>query len=98
MSDLMQIKNAVQNFIDNSVTTVEQIHKAISDLPFETIEKIDPLEQSAKATKNIYNQTISGVYEAIRKVNAEVGQWAEQILEHDGAASAEMKPCEPNKI
>ena len=81
MGKLMKLKDLVQELIDKGATSVEQIHRAIADMPFETLEKIEPLESATKSTKKIHDNTVGGVYDIIRKVNKEVGKLAEELLE-----------------
>ncbi|MFC1888995.1 hypothetical protein ACFL4G_04485 [Thermodesulfobacteriota bacterium] len=80
MSNLLKLKDLVQDLIDKGATSVEQIHKAIVAMPFETLEKIEPLENVVKSTKKIQESTIGTVYDVIRNVNKEVGRLAEELL------------------
>ncbi len=81
MSKLLRIKDLVQGMVDQGVSSVEEIHKAIAKLPFETLEKIDILEGPAQSAQKVSDQTIGGVYSVIRKVNQEVGKIAEELLD-----------------
>ena len=92
MSKLMKLKDMVQDMIDKGATSVEEIHRAIADMPFETLEKIEPLESASKSAKKIHDNTVGGVYDIIRKVNLEVGKLADELL--DGIAS--LKDDEEN--
>jgi len=80
MTNLLKLKEIIQETIDKGATSVEQIHKAIAALPLEALEKIEPLESTAKTTRKIQEDTIGNVYEIIRKVNREVGKLAEDLL------------------
>ncbi|MBF0227714.1 MAG: hypothetical protein HQK76_19880 [Desulfobacterales bacterium] len=80
MNNLMKLKNLVQDLVDKGVTTVENIHKAILDMPLETLEKIELAESTAKSAKKITDDTIGSVYEIIRKINQEVGEYATELL------------------
>jgi len=77
---MKKIKDLVQEMIDKGATSVEQIHKAISDMPFEALGKIEPLESTVETTKKIHDETVGNVYNIIRKVNEEVGKQADELL------------------
>ncbi|MBF0102281.1 MAG: hypothetical protein HQK77_15375 [Desulfobacterales bacterium] len=80
MNNLMKIKDLVQGLVDTGITKVENINKAILDMPFSMLEKIEFAESTAKSAKKITDDTIGSVYETIRKVNKEVGEYASELL------------------
>ena len=80
MTSILKLKDLVQDLVDKGATSVEQIHKAIAAMPFDALEKIEPLEDAAKSGKEIQANTIGGVYDIIRKVNKEVGKLEEELL------------------
>jgi methyl-accepting chemotaxis protein len=75
------IKDLVQEAIDQGATTVEQIHKVIADLPFAVLEQRGLLEDSASSVRDTSQRTIGSVYDAIRRINREIGGLASQIFE-----------------
>jgi len=89
MANLLKLKEIIQETIDKGATSVEQIHKAIAAMPLEALEKIEPLESTAKTTRKIQEDTIGNVYEIIRKVNREVGKLAEDLLKKVDAVKEE---------
>jgi len=80
MTNLLKLREIIQEAIDRGATTVEQIHKDIAAMPLNALEKIEPLEAAAQGTRKIQEDTIGNVYEIIRKVNREVGALAEDLL------------------
>jgi len=78
--NMKKVKDLVQEMIDKGATTVEQIHRSIADMPFQALEKIEPLEETVKSTKKIHDETVGNVYNIIRKVNEEVGKQADELL------------------
>ncbi len=81
MTKLLKLKDIIQDIIDKGATSVEQIHRAIAEMPFEALEKIDPLETTARSAKKLHDNTVGGVYDIIRKVNQEAGKLAGELLE-----------------
>ncbi|MBI9077562.1 MAG: hypothetical protein JEZ02_19310 [Desulfatibacillum sp.] len=81
MSKLIQIKDLVQELVDKGATTVEEIHKSIADMPFDILKKVDTGSETTESARQFHHQTIGGVYNVIRKINKEVGNFAEQILD-----------------
>lgn len=77
---MKKLKDMVQEMVDKGASSVEQIHKAIADLPFETLEKIEPLEAHVRSTKKIHDETVGNIYNLIRKINEEVGKQADELL------------------
>lgn len=75
------MKDLIQNAIDNGARTVEDVHKAIADLPFEVLEKSGLLDDDAQHTRQRHQQTIGAVYATIRDVNQRVGELASNMFE-----------------
>lgn len=80
MGNLRKLKDLVQEAVDKGATTVEEVHQSIAELPLNVLEGIEGLEEPAKNIKEIRQKTIGGVYDIIRKVNAKVGEIAEEII------------------
>jgi len=71
----------VQDAIDKGVTTVEDLHKSLADLPFKVLEASELLRGPAKEVRRLQDQTIKAVYGLIRRVNQQVGSLASELLE-----------------
>jgi len=71
----------VQDAIDKGVTTVEDLHKSLADLPFKVREESELLRGPAKEVRHLQDQTIKAVYGLIRRVNQQVGSLASELLE-----------------
>ena len=76
------IKDMVQQAIDRGAASVEQIHQFIADLPFEALERTGLLEDDALGLRDTQRRTIGMVYEAIRRVNEEVGRLVTDQIEN----------------
>jgi len=69
----------VQDAIDKGAKSVEDIHKTIAALPFETLEKAGLTNSTLKEK---HNQFLGSVYGAIRSVNQQIGDFASDIFEN----------------
>jgi len=79
----------IQQEIDRGATTVEEIHKAIADLPLKVLEDIDLLKGPAKEVRRVQDHTLGAIYDLIREVNRQVGNFAGDLL----AEAAKHKPA-----
>jgi polyhydroxyalkanoate synthesis regulator phasin len=75
------IKDLIQEAVDKGATTVEQIHKVIADLPFSVLEQRGLLDEAGEAVRDTSKQTIGSVYDAIRRINHEIGEMASHVIE-----------------
>lgn len=71
---LQLLKDMIQEAIDRGATSVEQVHQFIAELPFEALERTGVIDEERSKLKVKQRQTIGMVYDAIRRVNREVGQ------------------------
>jgi hypothetical protein len=84
------VKDLVQAAIDRGATSVEQIHQFVADLPFEALERTGLLDDDRLGLRAKQQRTIGMVYEAIRRINDEVGRFVSDQIENleDGRALA----------
>jgi hypothetical protein len=68
------LKDLIQEAVDRGATSVEQIHQSIADLPFEVLERLGLLDPDGFELRETKTRTIGVVYEAIRRINREVGE------------------------
>ena len=68
------LKNLIQEAVDRGATSVEQIHQSIADLPFEALEQLGLLDPDGLGLRETQTRTIGLVYDAIRRINREVGE------------------------
>jgi hypothetical protein len=67
------LKDLIQQAVDRGATSVEQIHQYIADLPFEALERSGLLEEDKLKLRQKKTRTIGMVYDAIRRINKQVG-------------------------
>ena len=68
------LKDFIQEAVDRGATSVEQIHQYIAALPFEALEKSGLLENDKLQLREKKRRSIGMVYDAIRRINREIGQ------------------------
>lgn len=75
------LKDLVQQAIDKGATSVEQIHKTIAALPLAVLEKQGLLDLDSDKRDELWDKSFGQVYDAIRRVNQEVGELATSAFE-----------------
>lgn len=75
-----KLVDLVQKEIDDGATSVEEIHKAVANLPLDFLERLDIFEEMVKGARKVQEARIGSIYDVIRKVNEEVGKLAKEIL------------------
>jgi hypothetical protein len=68
------LKDFVQQAVDRGATSVEAIHQHIAALPFDMLDRSGLLDDGKLRLKDRQQRTIGAVYDAIRRVNQQVGQ------------------------
>ena len=68
------LKDLVQQAVDRGANSVEAIHQHIASLPFEMLEKSGLLDDDKLKLKEKQQRTIGAVYDAIRRVNRQIGE------------------------
>src|SRR3546814_886404 len=99
------LKDLVQQAVDRGATSVEAIHQQIAALPFEMLEKSGLLDDSKQRLRDKQQRTIGAVYEAIRRINRQVGELIsdqfelvedsthiKKVLDEKDAAKAATRP------
>mgnify|MGYP000967636641 CR=1 FL=1 len=81
LTRLEALKDLVQQAIDTGASSVEQNHKTIAALPLAVLEKQGLLDIDSDKRDELWDKSFGQVYEAIRRVNQEVGELATQAFE-----------------
>jgi hypothetical protein len=79
-AEARRLVDLVQREVDDGATSVEEIHKAIANLPLDILDRLDIFEETAKGARKVQDATIGAMYDVIRRVNEEVGKLAKEIL------------------
>jgi len=91
-SEIKKLADLVQKEIEDGATTVEEIHKAIASLPLDILERLDVFEETVKGVRKVQDTSIGAIYDVIRRVNHEVGNYAKELLEGRAAHKPAHKP------
>lgn len=90
------LKDFVQEAVDRGATSVQAVHQYIADLPFEALEQTGLISEEKAGLRQKQQQTIGVVYDAIRRINREIGQLISdqfENLEESKAAAERMTPA-----
>ena len=70
----------IRGAVDQGANSVEEIHKAIADLPLEVLERNGLFEEAAAEVREIQDRTLGAVYDVIREVNLRVNELSSGLL------------------
>ena len=86
------LKDLVQEAVDRGATSVEQVHQFIADLPFDALDRMGLLNPDGLELRETKTRTIGLVYDAIRRINREVGELLSDQFENleDGSRIARV--------
>ena len=79
-SEMVKLVQLVQKEIDGGAISVEEIHKAIANLPLDVLERLDLFEDAVRGARKVQEATIGAMYDLIRRVNEEVARIAKELL------------------
>ena len=92
------LKDFIQEAVDRGATSVQAVHEYIADLPFEALEQTGLISEEKAGLRQKHKQTIGVVYDAIRRINREIGQLISdqfENLEESRTASERIAPEPP---
>jgi hypothetical protein len=82
LQKLELLKDSLQQAIDRAVSSIGQIHLQIADLPFQFLERTGVLTEDKLALRERNRQAASTVYEAIRRINQQLGDLISDQIEN----------------
>lgn len=89
--EVKRLADLVREMVADGATTVEEIHKAIADLPLDVLERLDLFKQTARNVRRIQDTSIGAIYDLIRKIDREVARLAADVLERSPKARSRPK-------
>ncbi len=86
------LKDIVQQAIERGATSVQQIHEYVGSLPFEALDRAGLLDDRARGLREKHARTVGTVYDAIRRINREIGQLISDQIENleDGQVASRV--------
>ena len=70
----------VQETIDRTTTSIEEIHKSIAEIPLDVMRHSGFFEQTAEGVRDLQERSIGAVYDVVRDVNRRVVGVASDLL------------------
>lgn len=91
------LKDFVQEAVDRGASSVQAVHQYIADLPFEALQQTGLINEEKAGLRQKHQQTIGVVYDAIRRINREIGQLISDQFENleESTIAAERIAPEP---
>lgn len=86
-----KLVDLVQREVEDGATSVEEVHKAIANLPLEVLERLDLFRETARNVRKIQDTSIGAVYDVIRKIDREVARLASEVLRRSAKARPRPK-------
>jgi len=75
-----EVRELIHDAVDSTTRMVQKIHQAIANAPFDTLEMVDALEQSARDLRETQDTVVSAVYDTVRKINRKTQQLGDELL------------------
>jgi hypothetical protein len=73
------LADLVREAVDDGANSVEEIHRAIADMPLEVLERLDLFREAVRDVRRIQDASIGAIYDVIRRVNEEVTRLAHEL-------------------
>lgn len=74
------VRELIHDTVDSTTRMVQTIHQTIANAPFDTLEMVDALEQSARDLRETQDTVVSAVYDTVRKINRKTQQLGDELL------------------
>jgi hypothetical protein len=71
----------VEETVDKSATTIEEIHKSIADLPLKLLEESELLRKPAREVRRLQDRAIGAIYDVVRDANRRVAKLVSDLIE-----------------
>ena len=75
-----EVRELIHDIVDSTTRMVQKIHQTIANAPFDTLEMVDALEQSARDLRETQDMVVSAVYDTVRKINRKTQQLGDELL------------------
>lgn len=89
----VQRSGLVEDTVDRGAEAVHDIHRSISDLPFNVLQRLGVMDQTISEVKRIHDTSVDAIYETVRDVNQKVAKLADDLFEQEAPPKEEtVKP------
>jgi hypothetical protein len=75
-----EVRELIHDTVDSTTRMVQKIHQTIANAPFDTLEMVDALEQSARDLRETQDMVVSAVYDTVRKINRKTQRLGDELL------------------
>ena len=89
------LTEVIEDAVTRGATAVEQIHKAIADLPLKLLEETERFRKPAREVRHAQDRAIGAIYDVVRDTNHRVAKLVSDLLDrasrrgpHAGRAEA----------
>ena len=79
----------IEEVVDQSATTVEEIHKSIADLPLKLMEESELLRKPAREVRRLQDKVIGAIYDVVRDTNRRIAKLVSDLLERPTTRGAQ---------
>lgn len=80
MTTAKQLAESVHDTINESTSTIEDIHRSIAELPFDVLASFEPIKDTVEEVRDIQARSIERIYGLVRTVNDRVGTFTAELL------------------
>jgi DNA invertase Pin-like site-specific DNA recombinase len=70
----------IRELIEKGATNVEDVHKAIAEMPLKRLAKIEGLRGPIKKLNRMQDRSIGAIYDLIRDINDLIAKYARELI------------------
>ncbi|MBF0238021.1 MAG: hypothetical protein HQM12_09970 [SAR324 cluster bacterium] len=82
-----EIKNKVEQTLENTVNAVESIHKTLVNHPFELLESVETFKTPVQKARALHDKATESVYNQIRSINKILSNYLSTLIPEPVSAS-----------
>lgn len=79
--EIKEFKKGMEETFQVGITSAEQLHKTIAEVPLSYLESIEPIRNQIHEIKEYQNKAITGFYIFLKDVNNRIGEVSDQIID-----------------
>lgn len=90
--ELVEKQVIAEKAVEAGSIGVETVHKAVAGLTFGILEAIPATRASSAVVREVHNMAAAGSYDAVRKLNREVGKVLKEVMSAPPPSGAQVSP------